>query len=193
MNIMDLTYHTTFPEALRDEWNALLDESVSHVPFLRYDYLEAWWRHRGGGEWPDAELAVVTARQDGRLIGIAPLFFTPNHDGHPALMLLGSIEISDYLDLIVRPADLTAFLDALIPFLSQPDRPAWQTLDLYNLLDSSAHAAGARSGCAAAWADLSPGTVAAFALHSAARRLGNLSVLHRQKTAPRDPPQDAPR
>ena len=137
MNIMELTFHTTFPEALRDEWNALLDDSVSHVPFLRYDYLESWWRLRGGGEWPDAELALVTARQDGRLIGIAPLFFTPNHAGQPALMLLGSIEISDYLDLIVRPDDLSAFLDALIPFLSLPDRPAWQTLDLYNLLDSS--------------------------------------------------------
>ncbi|HWR65078.1 MAG TPA: GNAT family N-acetyltransferase [Bellilinea sp.] len=134
---MDLTYHTTFPETLRDEWNALLEESVSHVPFLRYDYLEAWWVHRGGGEWPDAELAVVSARQDGRLIGIAPLFFTTDHNGHSALMLLGSIEISDYLDLIVRPADLTAFLDALLPFLLLPDRPAWQTLDLYNLLDSS--------------------------------------------------------
>lgn len=137
MNIMDLTYHTTFPENLRDEWNALLDESVSHVPFLRYDYLETWWEHRGGGEWPDAELALVIARQDGRLIGIAPLFFTPNHEGHSALLLLGSIEISDYLDLIVRPDDLTAFIDALIPFLSQAKLPSWQAIDLHNLLDSS--------------------------------------------------------
>ncbi len=134
---MELTYHTTFPIDLRDEWNALLDESVSHVPFLRYDYIQTWWEHRGGGEWPQAELALVTARQNGSLIGIAPFFFTPVHDGHPALMLLGSIEISDYLDLLVRPADLSAFLDQLLPFLCQPGRPAWQTIDLYNLLDSS--------------------------------------------------------
>lgn len=134
---MELTLHTTFPEDLREEWNALLDESVSHVPFLRFEYLRTWWEHRGGGEWPQAELALVTARQDGQLIGIAPFFFTPNHGGVPALMLLGSIEISDYLDLIVRPADLDAFLDALLPFLVRPELPAWQSLDLYNLLDSS--------------------------------------------------------
>jgi len=134
---MELTYHTTFPNDLREEWNALLDESISHVPFLRFDYLQTWWEHRGGGEWPEAELALVTARQAGRLIGIAPLFFTHDHDGVPALMLLGSIEISDYLDLIVRPDDLDAFLDNLIPFLSLPDKPAWRTMDLYNLLDSS--------------------------------------------------------
>ncbi|MFA5835482.1 MAG: GNAT family N-acetyltransferase [Bellilinea sp.] len=138
---MELTYHTTFPNDLRNEWNALLDESVSHVPFLRFDYIQTWWKHRGGGEWPQAELALVTARQDGRLIGIAPFFFTPDHDGRPALMLLGSIEISDYLDLIVRPADLPAFLDQLLPFLAQPGRPGWQALDFYNLLDSSPTAA----------------------------------------------------
>jgi CelD/BcsL family acetyltransferase involved in cellulose biosynthesis len=79
----------------------------------------------------------VTARQDGRLVAIAPFFYTPDHAGQPALMLLGSIEISDYLDLIVRPADLEEFLDQLLPFLKKPEFPAWQSLDLYNLLNSS--------------------------------------------------------
>lgn len=134
---MELKLHTTFPEELHDEWNALLEESISHVPFLRFEYLKTWWQHRGGGEWPQAELALVTAREDGRLIGIAPLFFTPDHNGRPSLMLLGSIEISDYLDLIVRPADLDRFLDQLLPFLMQSSLPAWQVLDLYNLPDSS--------------------------------------------------------
>jgi CelD/BcsL family acetyltransferase involved in cellulose biosynthesis len=134
---MELTLHTTFPDELRTEWNALLAESVSHVPFLRFEYLKAWWETRGGGEWPQAELALVTAREGERLVGIAPLFYTPDSAGGPALMLLGSIEISDYLDLIVRPADLPAFLDQLLPFLNQASLPHWQALDLYNLLDSS--------------------------------------------------------
>lgn len=134
---MELTLHTTFPEELQHEWNALLKESISHVPFLRYEYLRTWWQHHGGGEWPRAELTLVTAREGDRLIGIAPLFLTPDHDGRAALMLLGSIEISDYLDLIVRPADLTRFLDHLLPFLLKPEFPAWQALDLYNLLESS--------------------------------------------------------
>ncbi|HEX9029292.1 MAG TPA: hypothetical protein VF823_08965, partial [Anaerolineales bacterium] len=62
-------------ENLADEWNRLLANSASDVPFLRHEYLTAWWRTLGGGEWPDGELFVVTARQkDGQLCGIAPLF-----------------------------------------------------------------------------------------------------------------------
>ncbi len=134
---MEYQLHTTFPDEMRTEWNALLEESVSHVPFLRHEYLQTWWQSRGGGEWPQAQLALVTARQDGRLTGIAPLFHTPAHDGRASLMLLGSIEISDYLDLIARPVDLQAFVDGLMHFLDNAPLPTWQALDLYNILDNS--------------------------------------------------------
>ena len=131
---MELTLHTTFPDEIREEWNALLDETAAHVPFLRHEYLQVWWETRGGGEWPEAELALVTAREDGRLVGIAPLF-SAEWQNRRALLLLGSIEISDYLDLLVRPADLNAFLEALLPFLAE--QLEWDALDLYNFLDSS--------------------------------------------------------
>ena len=133
---MDFQLHSIFPADMQAEWNALLAESVSHVPFLRHEYLRIWWERRGGGEWPQAELALVTARQEGRLVGVAPLFRALNRQGQPALLLLGSIEISDYLDFIVRPADLEPFLAGLLPFLAS-QALEWQTLDLYNLLDSS--------------------------------------------------------
>ncbi len=123
---------------IAQEWNALHQDCASPVPFLRHEYLAAWWQTLGGGEWPHGELYIVTARgEDNTLIGIAPLFFTHNREGLPALILLGSIEISDYLDLIARPEELPAFLDALLDHLASPDAPAWQVLDWYNLLDSS--------------------------------------------------------
>ncbi|MDO9349315.1 MAG: hypothetical protein Q7T47_08510, partial [Anaerolineales bacterium] len=84
-------------DALAAGWNDLLAESVTNVPFLRHEYLRAWWQTLGGGEWPRGELAVVAASENGRLSGLAPLFLTSNRDGQPALMLLGSLEISDYL------------------------------------------------------------------------------------------------
>ncbi len=144
---MEFTLHRDFKDLdpLAAEWNALLAESVTHVPFLRHEYLRAWWETRGGGEWPDSELAVVVARQAGRLAGVAPLFAAKNRDGHPALLLLGSIEISDYLDLIVRPADLSAFISGLLDFLGttgpaglsvpapEADSKPWQVLDWHNL------------------------------------------------------------
>ena len=157
---MDFTLQRNFTELdpLAAEWNALLAESSMHVPFLRYEYLRTWWETRGGGEWPDSELAVVLARQDGRLAGVAPLFAARNREGAPALLLLGSIEISDYLDLIVRPQDLPAFLSGLLDFLghcgpaglSVPAAEAgskpWQVLDWQNLLESSPHAPVVESG-----------------------------------------------
>jgi CelD/BcsL family acetyltransferase involved in cellulose biosynthesis len=133
---MDLTLHTSFPADLQTEWNDLLAESITHVPFLRHEYLRSWWQHLGGGEWDRGDLSIITAREHGRLVGIAPLFHTI-HQSRPSLFLLGSIEISDYLDLIARPADLQPFIAELLPFLASTALPQWETLDLYNLLDSS--------------------------------------------------------
>jgi CelD/BcsL family acetyltransferase involved in cellulose biosynthesis len=136
---MELKLYQTFSEELKEEWNALLAESITHVPFLRYEYLSAWWQTFGGGEWPNtARLAIVTARQDNRLVGIAPLF-TAEWEGLPSLLLLGSIEISDYLDLIVRPQDLAAFTGELLPFLAGQSAGLlpWNRLDLYNVFETS--------------------------------------------------------
>lgn len=135
---MEFQLFRTFPE-IKDEWNNLLAESVTHVPFLRYEYLKTWWETRGGGEWADtAQLAIVTARQEGRLVGIAPLF-KAGWEGRPSLLLLGSIEISDYLDFIARPGDLAPFIDALLPFLRDQMNglSGWERIDLYNVLESS--------------------------------------------------------
>jgi CelD/BcsL family acetyltransferase involved in cellulose biosynthesis len=136
---MEFTLHRNTSELvpLAPEWNLLLSESISHIPFLRFEYLSAWWAKRGGGEWPNSELAVVTARQAGRLAGIAPLFFSRNRDGDPALLLLGSIEISDYLDVIARPADLPDFLAGLLDFIARPGALDWRLIDWHNLPEDS--------------------------------------------------------
>jgi hypothetical protein len=53
---MHYTLIHTLPEmnALAVEWNELLANSASHVPFLRNEYLSTWWQTLGGGEWPQA-------------------------------------------------------------------------------------------------------------------------------------------
>jgi CelD/BcsL family acetyltransferase involved in cellulose biosynthesis len=136
---MEFTLHRNLSDLvpLASDWNTLLSESVTHIPFLRFEYLSAWWTTRGGGEWPESELAVVTALQGGRLAGIAPMFFSRNRDGDPALLLLGSIEISDYLDIIARPADLPGFLAGLLDFIALPGPLDWQLFDWHNLPETS--------------------------------------------------------
>lgn len=126
-------------DTLASEWNDLLDCcSASHVPFLRYEYLSTWWKTLGGGEWKDGELFTVLARQgDGELVAVAPLFFAQNREGEPAILLVGSIEISDYLDFIVRNSEIPEFIETLFDLLASDQAPAWQVLDFYNLPDTS--------------------------------------------------------
>ncbi len=133
---MDYALLDHFSQIQADEWNALLKESVSDTPFLRYEYQKIWWEHRGGGEWQDARLLLVVAREGEKLVGVAPLFIA-QHDGYSALLLNGSIEISDYLDVIVRKEDHAEFIGGLLDFLAASSADAWSRLDWYNLPDDS--------------------------------------------------------
>lgn len=136
---MEFTTHSDFPYALSDEWNQLLAESTTQVPFLRCEYLAEWWTTRGGGEWPDdSQLAIITAHEGGRLVGIAP-FFIAEHEDEKRLLLVGSFEISDYLDLICRADDLERFVTELLHYIQQAFVEPGQVsvLDLYNVVEDS--------------------------------------------------------
>jgi len=94
--------------------NDLASAGISDTPFARHEYLRQWWTTRGGGEWTAAELVLASATEAGQLIGVAPLF-AADHEGRKELLLVGSIEISDYLDLLVKADDVRAsFLHCLI-------------------------------------------------------------------------------
>jgi predicted N-acyltransferase len=133
---MDFTLHRDFSFISETEWNTLVEQSVSDVPFLRHEVLRQWWQTLGGGEWKRAELVLISARENDELIGIAPLF-KAEYDDRSALLLIGSIEISDYLDLIVRLDDLPRFLSGLMDFLAQSSIYGGLPFDWYNLPDSS--------------------------------------------------------
>jgi CelD/BcsL family acetyltransferase involved in cellulose biosynthesis len=135
---MEFSLHKDFSEINPNTWNSLVEQSSADTPFSRYEYLSEWWKTLGGGEWKQATLVLVSAKENEQLVGIAPLFLTES-DGQQALMLVGSIEISDYLDLIVRLDDLPRFLSGLFDFLVSRVASAgnWSALDWYNLPDSS--------------------------------------------------------
>jgi len=133
---MEFTLHKDFSAINAHEWNALVEAGITDVPFLRHEYLSQWWQTLGGGEWKQAELVLISAFENGNLIGVAPLF-KADYDGRSALLFVGSIEISDYLDLIVRAEDLPRFLSGLIDFLASNGTCSGSPFDLYNLPDSS--------------------------------------------------------
>jgi CelD/BcsL family acetyltransferase involved in cellulose biosynthesis len=137
---MELNIIRELPEwmAIRDAWNDLLARSVVRVPFLRHEFLTAWWTHLGGSqEWPHGELHVVLAHDGGRLVAAAPLFASVDQDNYPVLALMGSAESADYLDFLAEPKFHAPFIDALLDQLAAADGPAWHSIDLFNLLDDS--------------------------------------------------------
>jgi len=141
---MNFTLHKDFSEIDPAAWNTLVEQSIADTPFSRYEYLSEWWKTLGGGEWnagadgqaKPPKLVLASATENDQLLGIAPLFIA-EYDGQQALMLLGSIEISDYLDLIVCEADLPRFLSELLDFLGSSHTGHWSAIDWYNLPDSS--------------------------------------------------------
>jgi CelD/BcsL family acetyltransferase involved in cellulose biosynthesis len=123
-------------DRIAPEWNELLARSAAGYPFLRREYLRAWWDHLGGGEWPAAELRVALWRESGALRGAAPLFRSAR-DGEPRWFLVGSTEISDYLDLLAAPEHLAAFCSQLLEALAEFPETEFAALDLFNLHASS--------------------------------------------------------
>ncbi len=143
---MNFLLHKDFSDFSAETWNALVAQSIADTPFSLHEYLSEWWKTLGGGEWlrQSVELVLISATENDQLIGIAPLFIT-EYDGKQALMLLGSIEISDYLDLIVREGDLPRFLSGLLDFLASHFAGNWSAIDWYNLPDASPTLAALRA------------------------------------------------
>jgi CelD/BcsL family acetyltransferase involved in cellulose biosynthesis len=87
---------------LREEWNTLLQSSASDCVFLTHEWLFTWWKHLA----QDRPLSILTARENGSLVGILPLAIRNAQYARmtPRVMeFLGSGVIgSDYLDAIVK-------------------------------------------------------------------------------------------
>ena len=123
-------------EALAGAWNDLLSRSATDIPFLRYEFLRAWWTTLGGGEWPDGELSIAIGLDDhGGLAAAAPFFRTSVRPG--ALLFVGTAEISDYLDVLAPAAALEPFCRSLLETVARGALPGVMTIDLWNVQETS--------------------------------------------------------
>lgn len=133
--------------ALRSEWNELLQASPSDCVFLTHEWLATWWKHLAGGR----QLSIVSVRDDGRLVGIAPLAVREPQYARMmphALEFLGSGIIgSDYLDVMVRRGHEAEVQRAMAEHLTQMNvmlqlsqlrRGECAALELAKRLESSA-------------------------------------------------------
>jgi CelD/BcsL family acetyltransferase involved in cellulose biosynthesis len=111
---------------LAPEWDALVLAASRPCPFLLHGWVSAWWRHLGGG----AQLAVVTARRGGRLMGLAPMVIQRRH-GLRVCRLLGGNE-SALGDLLVARSEDASTACALMERVS---RLEFDYLDVFGVPD----------------------------------------------------------
>lgn len=114
--------------ALKPQWNTLLARSRFDTLFLTWEWQTAWWRCLGEGE-----LCLLAWRQDDDLVAIAPLYVTEAENGRRCVHIVGCIEVSDYVDLIVAAGYEEAIFASLLDWLLGPDAPTWDELDFCNL------------------------------------------------------------
>jgi CelD/BcsL family acetyltransferase involved in cellulose biosynthesis len=99
--------------ALGPDWDRLVLAAARPSPFLLHAWVTAWWQHFGAG----ATLAVITARRDSKLVGVAPMFIR-RHRGLLVCRLLGDHE-SALGDLLVAQGDDGSIARALLARLAQ--------------------------------------------------------------------------
>jgi len=82
-------------DLLREEWNPLVQRSVTNTIFLTWEWQSAWWHtYQAGRLW-----VLACRADDGQLIGIGP-WFIHNLDGERVLRTIGCVDVTDYVDVI---------------------------------------------------------------------------------------------
>jgi CelD/BcsL family acetyltransferase involved in cellulose biosynthesis len=114
-------------DALKDEWNELLKSSRFDTIFLTWEWQTTWWQHLGRARGP---LYILAGRDAGRLTAVIPLYLAG--DAGRTLQVVGCIEVSDYLDLIVEAGREEEVYGYFLQWLQGPEAPEWDALDLCN-------------------------------------------------------------
>jgi len=119
--------------SLEGEWDRLLKRSRSDTVFSTWQWQTIWWDCFG----QDAQLSIVTVREAGELIGLAPLYALPSSESRRTMRLVGGVEVSDYLDIIVAGGREDLAYTALWRCLTDEPSYPWEVLDLHNVPASS--------------------------------------------------------
>lgn len=119
-------------EQLAQEWDDLLVRSVNAPFFMRYIYQRTWWQYLGSGD-----LVLIAIRTDeGRLVGLAPLYGENSVAGQRELSFVGCVDVSDYLDLLVDQDYVEPVYAVLLDCLGS-GQVAWDKLYLCSLPHNS--------------------------------------------------------
>lgn len=99
--------------SLQNEWNVLLRMTPTSSLFLTWEWMSGWCRHLVR---PHEQPFIITARQNGHLLGIAPLMRSYNKNETQEIGFIGQ-DYSYRLGLIVEPTKTEKVYPALVQYL----------------------------------------------------------------------------
>ena len=112
-------------DGVQGEWEELLPSCSTNNIFVTPCWQRTWWRHFG----EESELRLLSLRDNGAVLGIAPLMLK---DG--VIRFLGGTDLFDYHDFLVPKGSEAVFYSTLFDHLSNMD---WHTIDLASLQEES--------------------------------------------------------
>lgn len=123
--------YTGFKE-LANEWNELSLASGASF-FLTHEWLDLWWKTYGG----DKELFIVSGREGGNILALAPMMLRLNRFGplvSRSIEFIGSGQETtpDHLSLICAPGYKKEFIAALCSFFMS-QRAGWDEIRLRDM------------------------------------------------------------
>lgn len=113
-------------DRLAQEWDELVDGSMTDTPFQSLAYQRAWWRHL---QPPDSNLYTITVWDERNHLSAIACFYVLNG----VLHFNGCVEETDYLDLIAPVEKAKEAWEAVLDCLHSPGFPDWNALDLCNV------------------------------------------------------------
>ena len=140
-------------DSVREDWDRLLAETPGLSPFATTVWQKTWWQMFGG----DADLKLLTVRQDGAVKGLAPFMRRGTE-----VSFLGESDLVDYHHFLHSGIEDSAFFGSLFEHLAQVD--SWSSIRLTAVPEwSAAYTAVPEAARAAGWhvsetfEDVSPG------------------------------------
>ena len=108
-------------ETVADEWEQLLPLCATNTVFVTPWWQRTWWRHFGAG----SELRILSIRENGAVLGIAPLML---RDG--VVGFIAGADLCDYADILVSNGNEELFYETLLGYIRAND---WHTIDLNSI------------------------------------------------------------
>lgn len=117
---------TSFTPALLSQWQTLFRQLNCTAFFMHPAYQEAWWQNEGKGE-----LHLLTLENEaGELAGILPLY----KDADGLVRIVGAVDLSDYLDVLVLPEYQSRFYVEILSYFSSQ---GWKSIKLESIHHAS--------------------------------------------------------